>query len=96
VPTELQVTLSKPYLSERALNLINRLTGTVASDYKIVRQYLMDQFRMCPQFFLDEFNRVQRETHETYKSFIARLTRLFELYLRSRKVTDFAGVCVDC
>jgi hypothetical protein len=93
VPDELQVNLLKPYLSERALNLVNRLTGTDASDYKVVKQYLMDQFRMCPQFFLEKFNRVQREQNETYKSFISRLTRLLELYFRSRKVTDFDGVC---
>jgi hypothetical protein len=106
VPAELQVNLLKPYLSERALNLVNRLTGTDASDYKVVKHYLMDQFRMCPvkhylmdqfrmcpQLFLEKFNRVQRETSETYKSFIARLTRLLELYFRSRNVMDFAGVC---
>jgi len=50
VPSELQVNLLKPYLSEKALNLVNRLTGTDASDYKVVKQYLMDQFRMCPVF----------------------------------------------
>jgi len=60
VPSELQVNLLKPYLSEKALNLLNRLTGTDASDFKVVKQYLMDQFRMCPQFFLEKFNRVQR------------------------------------
>jgi len=62
VPTELQVTLLNPYLFEQALNLVNQLTGTDAPDYKIVKQYLMDHFHMCPQFFREKCNRVQRES----------------------------------
>lgn len=93
IPKEFQVTLLKPYLNERALMLVNRLTGSEASDYELVKKYLMDQFRLCPQFFLESFNRIQRAANETYKSFIARLTRLLQFYTRSRDVTDFASLC---
>jgi len=51
VPRPLYVTLLKPYLNERALMLVNRLIGHDASNYDCVKKYLMDQFRLCPQFF---------------------------------------------
>ena len=65
VPGPLYVTLLKPYLNERALMLVNRLTGSEASNYEYVKKYLMDQFRLCPQFFLESFNRIQRFSNET-------------------------------
>ena len=43
--------------------------------------------------FLEFFNRLQRTTNETYKSFVARLTRLLQFYTRSRKVDDFESLC---
>ena len=69
VPQALRVTVLKPYLSEKAVMLINRLTGAEASDYSFVKKYLMEQYRLCPQYFLESFNRVQRNFNETRKSF---------------------------
>src|SRR5664279_3480788 len=93
VPNALRVILLKPYLSERAAMLVNRLTGDVASDYKYVKKYLLEQFRLCPQYFLETFNRVQRAPNETYRAFVSRLSRLLQHYLRSRCVQDFDTVC---
>src|SRR5664279_88980 len=93
VPHALRVILLKPYLSERAAMLVNRLTGDVACDYKYVKRYLLEQFRLCPQYFLETFNRVQRAPNETYRAFVSRLSRLLQYYLRSRCVEDFDTVC---
>ena len=93
VPQSIHVMLIKPYLNERAIMLVNRLTGSEASDYVFVKKYLMEQFRLCPQFFLESFNRIQRAGNETYKSFIARLTRLLQFYTRSREVDEFETLC---
>jgi hypothetical protein len=38
VPQALHVTLMKPYLNERALMLVKRLTGSEASDYVLVKK----------------------------------------------------------
>ena len=57
VPKELEVNLLKPYLSERALVLVNRLAGADASDYEYVKKYLIDQFRSS-QYFFEKFNRI--------------------------------------
>lgn len=51
VPEKFKVTLVKPYLNERASMLVNRLTGSEASDFAFVKKYLMEQFRLCPQLF---------------------------------------------
>ena len=71
IPRALRVTLIKPYLNERALTLINRLTGESANDYEYVKSYLVEQFRLCPQYFIENFNRLQRPASESYKSFRA-------------------------
>ena len=93
VPGPLYVTLLKPYLNERAFMLVNRLIGSEASNYEYVKKYLMDQFRLCPQFFLESFNRIQRFGNETYKAFVARLSRLLQYYTRSREAGDFETLC---
>jgi hypothetical protein len=43
--------------------------------------------------FLQSFNSIQRAANETYKSLIARLTRLLHFYSRSREVNSFEGLC---
>src|SRR5208282_1864260 len=92
VPLDIRVTLIKPCLSERALTLVNRLSGDLVIDYAYVKTYLLEQFRLCPQYFIENFNRLQRPASESYESFCARLTRLLHYYLKSRKVEDLEGV----
>jgi hypothetical protein len=53
----------------------------------------LEQFRLCPQYFLENFNRIQRANNETYRAFVSRLSRLLQYYLRSREVTDFENIC---
>ena len=52
----------------------------------------MKQFRLCPQYFIENFNRLQRPASESFKSFSARLTRLLQYYIKSRKVEDLEGL----
>ena len=72
VPIDIRVTLIKPYLNERALTLVNRLSGDLVIDYAYVKTYLLEQFRLCLQYFIENFNRLQRSASESYKSFCAR------------------------
>ena len=92
IPRALRDILIKPYLNERALTLINRLTDEIANDYDYVKSYRVEQFRLCPQYFIENFNRLQRPASESYKSFSARLTRLHQYYIKSRKVEDLEGL----
>ena len=41
VPLDIRVTLIKPYLSARALTLVNRLSGDLVIDYAYVKTYLL-------------------------------------------------------
>ena len=88
VPDALRVSLLKPFLNERASLLVNRLDVAHQSDYAYVKTYLFDQFRLVPQYFLETFNSVRRDSRDTYKAFIAKLTMLLDYYLASRKVTN--------
>src|SRR5208282_4067661 len=92
VPIDIRVTLIKLYLNERALTLVNRLSGDLVIDYAYVNTYLLEQFRLCPQYFIENFNRLQRPASESYKSFCSRLTGLLQYYIKSRKVEDLEGV----
>jgi hypothetical protein len=89
VPSELRVSLLKPFLNERARLLVSRLDAERQDDYDYVKQYLLDQFRLVPQYFLEMFNSVCRQSNDTYKSFISRLSLLLDYYLSSRKVKTF-------
>ena len=90
VPTELRAALIKPYLNEKAQVLVNRLEADRSSSYDEVKRYLLDQFRLVPQFFLEQFNTVVRRPQETFKAYVSRLTLLLNYYLNSRNVTSFA------
>ena len=73
VHKDLWVTLMTPYLSERCRTLVNRLQGDDATSYDYVKKYLMEQLRLVPSYFIDEFNRLVRPQSETYKSYICRV-----------------------
>jgi len=61
--------------------------------YDYVKQYLLEQLRLVPSYFVDEFNRAVRQTNETFKSYIARLFSLLSYYVESRNVHDFDEFC---
>ena len=60
-PAELQVKLMMPYLSEQCLTLLSRLHGSDANYFDYVRNYLIEQLRLVPSYFVDEFNRLQKQ-----------------------------------
>jgi len=39
--------------------------------YDYAKQYLLERLRLVPSYFVDAFNRVVRQTNETFKSYIA-------------------------
>ena len=61
--------------------LVNLLTGSEVSDYEYVKKYVIDQFRLCPQFFPESFNRIQCFGNANYKAFVARISRLLQYTL---------------
>ena len=92
VPKELQVSLLTPYLSENCRSLVNRLQGSDATSYDYVKTYLLQQLRLVPSYFVDEFNKISRQQSETYKSYINRLSALLKYYTESRDVKTFESL----
>lgn len=92
VPNELRVPLLTPYLSDKCRSLLNRLQGNDATSYDYVKTYLMQQLRLVPSYFVDEFNRIVRQPSETFKSYINRLSALLLYYTESRDVKDFESL----
>ena len=76
VPVGIRVSLLKPFLNDRARLLVNKLDASRAGDYDYVKEYLLQQFKLVPQYFLESFNSLYRQPHETYRAFISRLTML--------------------
>jgi len=93
VSDDIYVTLLTPYLFEKCRSLINRLQGGDVKSYSYVKQYLLEQLRLVPSYFVDEFNRAVRQTNETFKSYIARLSSLLSYYVESTNVHDFDELC---
>ena len=89
VPSNLQVQLLKPFVNDKARVLINRLDAKNAANYEFVKRHILEQFRLVPQYFLEQFNSVVRQSQKTYRSFVSRLTLLIDYYLSSRKITKF-------
>ena len=87
VPDDLRVSLMKPYLNERARTLANRVEASHSADYKYVKEFLLNEFRLVPQQLLELFNTSVRQSQETFKAHITRLSMLLDYYLNSRKVT---------
>jgi hypothetical protein len=89
VPDGLRVALITPYLSEQCRTLINRLQPVDASSYIFVKKYLMEQLRLVPSYFIDQFNRCTRQSTETFKSFVDRLLTLLSYYVNNRNRYGF-------
>jgi len=86
IPSNLQVQLLEPFVNDKAKVLINRLDAKNAANYDFVKRHLLEQFRLVPQYFLEQFNSVVHQSQETHRSFVSRLSLLINYYLSSRKV----------
>ena len=93
VPPELRVNLLTPYLPDHCRTLISRMGSTDKTSYDKVKTFLMEQLRLVPSYFCDEFNKMTRKYNETFKSYIYRLSTMLDYYLSSRKVKSFDDLC---
>jgi len=86
VDNDLKVTLLRPYLNDCAHNLLLRYDPSSTANYEKVKQYLLQEFHLSLQVYLEKFNTATRGTEDTYVLFCARLKSLLEYYLKSRKI----------
>ena len=86
VGEDIKVTLLRPYLNDRARNLLVRYDPLNTADYEKVKQYLLQEFHLSPQVYLERFNTVVRNNEDTYVLFCAKLKSLIEYYVKSRKI----------
>jgi len=93
IPENLRVTLLRAYVNDKARLLISRLDAARAADNKFVKCYLMDQFKLVPQFFMEQFTFIVRQPLESFKAFVFRLTLLLDYYMSSRYVKDLNMLC---
>ena len=57
-------------------------------EYKVVKQFLLQEMQLTPSVYLDKSNSVSKDSNETYHQFGNRLTSLFEYYIESRQVSN--------
>jgi hypothetical protein len=86
VDDDLKATLLRPYLNDRARSLLARYDPTRTADYERVKQYLLHEFHLSPQVYLERFNKATRANDDTYVLFCAKLKALLEYYLKSRNI----------
>ena len=92
VPDNLRVALMKPFLNDRARLLVSRVEDSRSADFHFVKGFLLKEFRLVSQQFLENFNSSVRQSQETFKAYVTRLSMLLDYYLNSRGVTDFAAL----
>ena len=85
-PAAIQAQIIRPYLSERAKQLLSRLDPTRAAVYAEVKQYILSELKLSPAVYLDKFNNLKRNESETCVSFLSKLKTLFSHYVQSRHV----------
>ena len=86
VEEDIKVTLLRPYLNDRARNLLTRYDPLNTATYDKVKQYLLQEFHLSPQVYLEKFNSVMRSNEDTYVLFCAKLKSYLEYYVKSRKI----------
>ena len=86
VPNDLQAILLRPYLNERAKNLLTRFHASRSADSQSIKKYLLQEMQFTPNVYLNKFNSVVKESSETFHQFGNRLSSLFEYYVESRQI----------
>jgi hypothetical protein len=61
VPKYLKVTLLRPYLNVHARSLLTRFDSVHYNNYNRVKQFLLHEFHLCPQVYLERFQRAKRQ-----------------------------------
>jgi hypothetical protein len=86
IPPDIQTTLLRPHLSEKARSLLTRVDTAISSDFAAVRKFLLEQFHLTPLEYKKKFNTATGQSNESYLLFANRLKLLLEYYIRSRSV----------
>ena len=56
VPANLKAQLLRPYLNDKARQLLNRMDPARASDYNAIKKMLLHEFKLTPATYLEKFN----------------------------------------
>jgi len=78
----------KPNLNNRARTLLRRVGASRSADYMYFKDFLLKEFTLAPQQLLDTFNTSNRQSHETYKAYIIRLSMLLDYYLHMASLKE--------
>ena len=89
VPNDIKVNLLNPYLSPAARKLVHTLPADDIRTFHEFRQALLQEFSLSPNNYKLMFWKATKKTSETYVTFATRLDTTLQLYLRSRKITNF-------
>ena len=68
VPRDLRATLIRPYLNDKAKAIVGRLGPDIVGDYKMLKETLLQEFKLTPNVYLDRFNSLARDGSETFKT----------------------------
>jgi len=93
VPTDLKALLIRPYLNDKAKNIVSKFTPDVAGDYSRLKDASLHKFKLSSNTYLERFNSCRKSGAETFVAFASRLKGLLNYYLDSSYVTDFAKLC---
>src|SRR6218665_737621 len=82
------VKLLLPLMTQRARNVINRVTLADRDNYATVKEHLLKEFKLTPREYRSKFMDAKKTAEETYTMFTARLKNLLNYYVKSRQAND--------
>ena len=88
IDTDLKCPLVSSLLSDKAKQLLHRLPVDAVRTYEDLRDNLLREFKLTPNFYLDQFATSYKYKSENYTQYATRVEVNFQLYLKSRKIQD--------
>ena len=76
-------------LNERAKSLVVRLTREELDDYKSLKDFLLNEFKISPLQLRDRFYSLRKADDETYTLLASKLYNALIYYLKSRQVVNY-------
>ena len=87
-PAAIQTQLIRPYLSDRAKQLLSKLDPARAAIYREMKEYILHELKLSPAAYLEKFNNLRRNDSDTCVAFVSKLRTLLSHYVQSRHVDE--------
>ena len=88
VDQDIKSKLLQMCLHDKAKSLISRLTIQQLDNYNMLKEFLLNEFRVSPVKLREQFFTTKKSPNETYQLLLSKLKNIWMYYLKSRNVGE--------